>query len=178
MAFQETKSHSYAHGMIRVPDGHSFGGVAKSDIIPHRCQATGSPNPRTGTPQVVRTPPRWKTPRVGSQESTTEWSTMSQQPLLEGWCTDPFARHEARWLSDGNPTKLVRDGETTAYDEPPDEPFVRVPELIEYDPAPNGADLRRADEAESDGSSFDQDQAYMNQMDAVWSDGAPLPPNP
>jgi hypothetical protein len=33
MAFQETKSHSYAHGMIRMPDGHSFGGVAKSDII-------------------------------------------------------------------------------------------------------------------------------------------------
>jgi hypothetical protein len=26
MAFQETKNHSYAHGMIRVPDDHSFGG--------------------------------------------------------------------------------------------------------------------------------------------------------
>ena len=28
---------------------------------------------------------------------------------LEGWCTDPFGLHEARWLSDGVPTKLVRD---------------------------------------------------------------------
>jgi hypothetical protein len=29
----------------------------------------------------------------------------------EGWYTDPFGRHEARWLSDGSPTKLVRDGD-------------------------------------------------------------------
>jgi hypothetical protein len=95
------------------------------------------------------------------------------QGNLEGWCTDPYARHEARWLSDGKPTKLVRDGDTTTYDEPPREPFIRVPELIERDLAPGGADLVRADDAERDRSSFDQDQAYMRQMDAVWSDGAP-----
>jgi hypothetical protein len=95
------------------------------------------------------------------------------QGNLEGWCTDPHARHEARWLSVGKPTKLVRDGDTTAYDEPPDEPFVRMPELIEHDSSRGSADLVRADDAERDGSSFDQDQAYMRQMDTVWSDGAP-----
>jgi hypothetical protein len=26
----------------------------------------------------------------------------------EGWYTDPFGRHEARWLSNGHATKLVR----------------------------------------------------------------------
>ncbi|MGH9091478.1 MAG: hypothetical protein ACRDZR_08905 [Acidimicrobiales bacterium] len=92
---------------------------------------------------------------------------------LEGWCTDPYARHEARWLSDGKPTKLVRDGAAVTYDEPPDEPFVRVPELIEHDPVPGGGDLVRADDAERRGSTFDHDKAYMRQMDAVWSDGAP-----
>ena len=35
----------------------------------------------------------------------------------EGWCTDPFGRHEARWLSFGKPTKLVRDGGVETYDE-------------------------------------------------------------
>lgn len=39
----------------------------------------------------------------------------------EGWYSDPFGRHEARWMSQGVPTKLVRDGELESYDEPPDE---------------------------------------------------------
>lgn len=92
---------------------------------------------------------------------------------LEGWCTDPFARHEARWLSAGNPTKLVKDANTTGYDDPPDEPISLVPELIEHDPISGASDLRRADDAERNGSVFDHDQVYMRQMDAVWSDGAP-----
>ena len=29
----------------------------------------------------------------------------------EGWYTDPYGRHEARWMSAGTPTRLVRDGE-------------------------------------------------------------------
>ena len=35
----------------------------------------------------------------------------------EGWFTDPFGRHEARWLSFGKPTKLVRDGDVESYDD-------------------------------------------------------------
>jgi hypothetical protein len=68
---------------------------------------------------------------------------------MEGWFTDPYAVHEARWLSDGWPTKLVRDGEVESYDEPPPGPPTVVPERLEPDPsAANGDDLLRADDAE------------------------------
>jgi len=40
----------------------------------------------------------------------------------EGWYTAPYGRHEARWMSAGTPTRLVRDGEVESYDDPPDEP--------------------------------------------------------
>ena len=39
----------------------------------------------------------------------------------EGWYTDPFAWHDARWMSAGTPTKLVRDGDVESYEDPPDE---------------------------------------------------------
>jgi hypothetical protein len=72
----------------------------------------------------------------------------------EGWFTDPYGVHEARWLSDGRPTKLVRDGEVESYDEPPaGEPTV-VPERLEEDPSTAyGSDLVRADDAEASDSS-------------------------
>jgi hypothetical protein len=38
---------------------------------------------------------------------------------LQGWQADPFGRREFRYFSAGNPTKLVRDGNVEAYDEPP-----------------------------------------------------------
>jgi hypothetical protein len=28
----------------------------------------------------------------------------------QGWCRDPYLVHEDRYFSDGQPTKLVRDG--------------------------------------------------------------------
>ena len=43
--------------------------------------------------------------------------------LAEGWYRDPFAIHEDRWMSQGRPTKLVRDGGVEAYDPPPDLPL-------------------------------------------------------
>lgn len=66
--------------------------------------------------------------------------------LLEGWYTDPYARHEARWMSAGAPTALVRDGHVEAQDPPPDGPFTVTPVRIEEDGSPS--DLRRADDAE------------------------------
>lgn len=39
----------------------------------------------------------------------------------EGWCADPFGRHEARWISNGSPTNLVRDRGVESRDEPPTE---------------------------------------------------------
>jgi hypothetical protein len=38
---------------------------------------------------------------------------------LQGWSADPFGRHEQRYFSAGQPTKLVRDGLAESYDEPP-----------------------------------------------------------
>src|SRR5689334_21494685 len=41
----------------------------------------------------------------------------------EGWYRDPFGIHEDRWMSQGQPTKLVRDGGAESYDPPPDLPL-------------------------------------------------------
>lgn len=85
----------------------------------------------------------------------------------EGWFSDPYARHEARWLSGGRPTKLVRDGGVESYDEPPDGPMVQEPVRIEEEPAAvNGEDLRRTDAAERDGSAFDKAKASRAEWDA------------
>jgi hypothetical protein len=65
---------------------------------------------------------------------------------MEGWYTDPFERHEARWMSDGHPTKLVRDGTTESYDDPPDEPFRVPPVPVVAEVGPD--DLRRADDGQ------------------------------
>ena len=70
--------------------------------------------------------------------------------MLEGWFTDPYACHEARWLSDGQATKLVRDGDATTYDDPPAGPWIKAPERVEADPNATGdSDLIRTDAAES-----------------------------
>jgi len=64
----------------------------------------------------------------------------------EGWYTDPYDRHEARWMSQGTPTALVRDGEVESQDPPPDTPRAHRPEAIMAE-SDGGADLRRADRA-------------------------------
>jgi hypothetical protein len=51
---------------------------------------------------------------------------------IEDWHTDPFGRHEARWMSHGVPTSLVRDGRTESDDPVLDEPFVAKPVRIKY----------------------------------------------
>ncbi|HTU37741.1 MAG TPA: hypothetical protein VMF35_06955 [Acidimicrobiales bacterium] len=69
----------------------------------------------------------------------------------EGWYTDPWGLHEARWISDGVPSRLVRDGGWESYDDPPDTPPSRawVPVVT-----PPGSvtltDIRRAGAAEGD----------------------------
>src|SRR6266700_468363 len=91
----------------------------------------------------------------------------------EGWFTDPYDRHEARWLSDGKPTKLVRDNSVESYDEPPEEPPVRAPTRIEADPsATGGTDLLRADAAEA-GEPFDPERVERAEWDSFDQRGAP-----
>jgi hypothetical protein len=54
--------------------------------------------------------------------STTADRTSQVAPEQQGWHSDPWLRHEARWISGGIPSKLVRDGGLEAYDDPPDAP--------------------------------------------------------
>lgn len=83
---------------------------------------------------------------------------------LEGWHTDPYARHEARWMSDGTPTPLVRDGEVEGHDPAPDGPFKVEPvRLGETDEENWGADLRKADDVERG------DPPQKTPADVAWS---------
>jgi hypothetical protein len=45
---------------------------------------------------------------------------------------DPFGRHEARWMSHGTPTSLVRDGRAEGIDPVSDEPFTVKPVRVKY----------------------------------------------
>jgi hypothetical protein len=53
-------------------------------------------------------------------------------------------------MSDGQPTKLVRDAGVESCDPPPDEPFAHSPEPIESSIAKGSGDLRRADDQQQD----------------------------
>ena len=75
---------------------------------------------------------------------------MDSEEHDEGWYTDPYGRHEARWMSMGRPTKLVRDGDVESYEDPPDAPPTQQPERIEPpEGSINSSDTVRADDAES-----------------------------
>ena len=65
----------------------------------------------------------------------------------EGWYEDPYGIHHDRWMSAGQPTKLVRDGATESYDPPPDLPLPET--LVPVAPVEptDGSDLLRADAA-------------------------------
>ena len=67
----------------------------------------------------------------------------------EGWYQDPFRLHEARWISDGTPTALVRDGGAESQDPPPSATFDGQLEPVAEDAPADGEDLRRADDEEA-----------------------------
>jgi hypothetical protein len=69
----------------------------------------------------------------------------------EGWYQDPFGVHEHRWMSRGQPTKLVRDSGTESYDPPPDLP---LPDVL----GPADAGSSAADDAGEAG----QEPSYSN----------------
>ena len=98
-------------------------------------------------------------------------TTLMSNEHFEGWFTDPYAVHEARWFSDGRPTKLVRDGEVESYDEPPPGAPTVVPEKLEVDPsAVNGDDLIRADDAEQT-DPYDSTSQVMEALDSFGQSG-------
>ena len=83
---------------------------------------------------------------------------------MEGWYTDPFKRHEARWISQGNPTSLVRDGTVEGSDPVAEGPIRVAPVRIEVDGPHDGTDMRRAGDAER-GGSFDPGAANREAFD-------------
>ena len=66
-------------------------------------------------PTSSRGIPKTPAPATGGQ-----WEFNDQIEHQEGWCPDPFGRHEVRWISNGSPTNLVRDGGVESHDDPPD----------------------------------------------------------
>lgn len=68
--------------------------------------------------------------------------------VLEGWYTDPYQRHEERWISKGIPTRLVRDLGIEGDDPVELMPFKASPVRGGHvDAAFHGAsDLRRTDD--------------------------------
>jgi hypothetical protein len=93
---------------------------------------------------------------------------MSDEHQEEGWYTDPYGRHEARWMSAGMATKLVRDGDVEAYDNPPDEPPSQVPARIQADNTSpsDGSDLKRAD-SDDRGYPYDPREAAQAAADIL-----------
>jgi hypothetical protein len=94
---------------------------------------------------------------------------------LEGWYTDPYGRHEARWMSQGTPTSLVRDGATEGSDPVADEPFTVTPVLIEPEGPGDGSDRRRADDAQTE-DPYDPQEASRAATDVYdQTESGPLP---
>jgi hypothetical protein len=75
---------------------------------------------------------------------------MARESLAEGWFEDPFGIHAHRWFSAGNPSPLVRDGSVETNDPPPNRPIEGPLTPAATSRASDGADMRRADEAESE----------------------------
>jgi hypothetical protein len=86
----------------------------------------------------------------------------------QGWYRDPYLVHEDRYFSDGQPTKLVRDGDAEAYDPPPAGPpkleLVGVPEKQgSFD----NDELRRADDPSAGPATYDSSKAFWDVLDSV-----------
>lgn len=77
---------------------------------------------------------------------------MQTSQSAEGWYRDPYSIHEDRWMSQGVPTNLVRDGARESNDPPPGRPLPEA-DLVPAEQAASGeadgSDLRRADDVDS-----------------------------
>ena len=89
----------------------------------------------------------------------------------EGWYSDPYGLHEARWMSLGKATKLVRDGDIESYEDPPDSEPTHP--AVHIDPPPGSvtaADSLRADDAEAEIPSITEiDDAERNLGLSGWT---------
>jgi hypothetical protein len=83
----------------------------------------------------------------------------------EGWYIDPYGRHEARWISEGTPTALVRDGGVESQDPPPDQPVTVEMEPWRAGDVHDASDLKRADDADAQG--FDPKELTQAAFEAI-----------
>jgi hypothetical protein len=95
---------------------------------------------------------------------------------LEGWYKDPYAIHDARWLSNGRATKLVRDAGQTSYDPPPDGPWVVTPEAL-ANAEPDVGEEPSGDDDASNARWAVYDQVSTQVPSAFDEVGRPWPPN-
>ena len=96
------------------------------------------------------------------------------EAVQEGWYTDPFGRHEARWFSAGTPTELVRDAAVESYDEPPDEEplgtATRIDDAADGDPA----DLYRSDDGTPEHRSLNERMGEKGEFGSTWGSHVPF----
>ena len=79
----------------------------------------------------------------------------------EGWYRDPYGLHTDRWISDGQPSDLVRDDGVVSHDAPPSD--ATPGPLVESNEAPpREDDLLRADADEGPFSGADGAQAVLD----------------
>ena len=99
-----------------------------------------------------------------------------EQTEEEGWYTDPYGLHEARWMSMGKPTKLVRDGELESYDDLPASAPRHPAERIEPPPGSvtSANDLRADDAATETPTIAAIDDAERNVASSGWR-ASPVP---
>jgi len=110
------------------------------------------------------------------ERSTYQWERQATYPdtgawryqvKAQGWYRDPYRVHEDRYFSDGQPTKLVRDGSTECYDAPPPgPPQMELVEVAASQPA-DGSDLRRADDYSAAPAVNDKNAAFWAALDSV-----------
>jgi hypothetical protein len=112
-------------------------------------------HPSTTTPTLVAIIPRDfgsglpTRPQRSSVRDRARHTIFAVDQALEGWCTDPYGRHEARWMSQGTPTELVRDGGAESFDGvATDEPFTVRPVPVKAAPHVPGG-FERADDPRS-----------------------------
>ena len=108
---------------------------------------------------------------VAADRSGVSWAAYTGRvgtAAAEGWYRDPYAIHEDRWMSQGQPTKLVRDAGIESYDPPPDLPLpdVLVPVTAGTSAASGGSDLRRSDDASQE-DPYSAERARRAVLDAL-----------
>jgi hypothetical protein len=99
-----------------------------------------------------------------------------EQGKLQGWQADPFGLHEKRYFSDGQPTKLVRDGAVESYDEPPGGEL--APSAATTEPAANGENGTAQDAASAAGAQPDDAEPVSPELDAIDGTATQAEPEP